>query len=53
MHYYEKLIILCVLFIGVTITTFGIIGKYVATKKDSGNATYPNNNSLIISSIKF
>lgn len=33
MHYYEKLMILVVLFLGVTIGTAGIIGIYVGSTK--------------------
>lgn len=33
MRFYEKLIILCVLFIGITIATASIIGNYVSIQK--------------------
>ena len=46
--YYEKLIILMVLFIGVTICTAFIIGNYVNTKKEIENK---KNNSLILETI--
>ncbi|MDE5539118.1 MAG: hypothetical protein K2J20_01365 [Bacilli bacterium] len=33
MHYYEKLIIMIVIFLGVSIGTAGIIGVYVSTTR--------------------
>lgn len=47
MHYYEKLMILVVLFLGVTIGTAGIIGVYVGTTK----AKAPQSGSIILENI--
>ncbi len=44
MHYYEKLIILIVMFLGVTIGTAGIIGVYASTK----NPNHNNPNSIVL-----
>ncbi len=38
MHYYEKLMILVVLFLGTTIGTAGIIGVYVGTTRANNNS---------------
>lgn len=51
MRFYEKLIILIVLFLGVTIGTASIIGVYVRTVNENENAN--NGNSLILESIPF
>ena len=45
MGFYEKFIILCVIFIGVTIGTASIIGNYVAIKKN--NAKQPETRLIL------
>ncbi len=47
--FYEKLIILIILFVGVSIFTGAMIGTYV--KRNKANTNNNNNNSLILSSI--
>ena len=53
MKFYEKLIILIILFLGVTIGTAAIIGVYTKTVKESDNQNNNNNNSLILENINF
>lgn len=48
MKFYEKLIILIVLFLGVTIGTAAIIGVYTRTVNENDNQ---NNNSIILENI--
>ena len=52
MKFYEKLIILIILFLGVTIGTAAIIGVYTKTIKENNNHSN-NNNSLILENINF
>lgn len=49
MHYYEKLLILIVLFVGMTMGTAGIIGVYAKTveMQKTGNNRV-NNNSIVL-----
>lgn len=50
MHYYEKLLILIVLFVGMTMGTAGIIGIYAKTAEmqKAGNNRVNNNNSIVL-----
>lgn len=48
MRFYEKLIIMIVLFLGVSIGTAGIIGVYVGTTKTNNNH---NPNSVVLENI--
>lgn len=48
MHYYEKLMILVVLFLGVVIGTAGIIGVYAGTVKKPNNS---GSNSIVLENI--
>ncbi len=50
MKFYEKLIILIVLFLGVTIGTAAIIGVYARTVSENDNQK-DNNNSIILENI--
>ena len=52
MKFYEKLIILIILFLGVTIGTAAIIGVYTKTVKENDKQSN-NNNSLILENINF
>ena len=49
MKFYEKLIILIILFLGVTIGTAAIIGVYSRTVRENNSET--NENSLILENI--
>ena len=49
MKFYEKLIILIILFLGVTIGTAAIIGVYSKTVRENNPET--NENSLILENI--
>ena len=49
MKFYEKLCILIVLFLGVTIGTAGIIGVYVKTNNEAKEENNPN--SIILENI--
>ncbi len=49
MKFYEKLLILIVLFLGVTVGTAGIIGVYVKTANNSEEASNPN--SILLENI--
>lgn len=53
MKFYEKLIILIILFLGVTIGTAAIIGVYTKTVKENDRQNNSNNNSLILENINF
>lgn len=46
MYYYEKLIILIVMFLGVTIGTAGIVGVYANTKSSNNKP-----NSIVLENI--
>jgi len=46
--FYEKLVVLIVLFVGITIATGAIIGNYVKQKKEIEDK---KNNSLILETI--
>lgn len=48
MHYYEKLMILVVLFLGVVIGTAGIIGVYASTVRKPANS---GSNSIVLENI--
>lgn len=50
MKFYEKLLILIVLFLGVTVGTAGIIGVYVKTANNSGEEA-SNPNSILLENI--
>lgn len=50
MKFYEKLIILIVLFLGVTIVTAAIIGVYTRTVNENDNQNN-NSNSIILENI--
>ena len=52
MKFYEKLIILIILFLGVMIGTAAIIGVYTKTVKENDKQSN-NNNSLILENINF
>lgn len=47
MHYYEKLMILVILFLGVTIGTAGIIGVYVGSTKPASKGP----NTIVLDNI--
>ncbi len=47
LHYYEKILISIIIFLGITIGTAGIIGNYVKVVR--GNT--PNPNSVILENI--
>ncbi len=54
MHYYEKLLILVVLFLGVTIGTAGIIGVYANSKnKQPEGPVKSSNNAIIIGDVRY
>ncbi len=47
LHYYEKILIAIIIFLGVTIGTAGIIGNYVKVVRDSK----PNPNAVVLENI--
>ena len=51
MKFYEKLIILIILFLGVTIGTAAIIGVYTRTVNENDSQNNNNNNSIILENI--
>lgn len=51
MKFYEKLIILIILFLGVTIGTAAIIGVYTRTVNEDDSQNNNNNNSIILENI--
>ncbi len=48
MHFYEKLIISIIVFIGVVIATAGIVGNYVKVVKTNDNGS---KNSIILENV--